>query len=388
NSANENEVLVQVPPTTAAVNVALRANALGSMVHYADYNANGTLLLQENVNYPGPADKGSVGVTVHSPGVAKVISIGNKYGLCYDAAPGPFAVSNLTAVQSVGDLWMLPNTTDYSKHFNEPINREAMQVAGKAIPHSVTFLNTSDSVVMALPDLSSYQLATCPRIANLAELMLNVNDFGAVPNDGKDDRIAIQRALDAAEKGGVYEPVYFPAGKYELSEPLFLDHLAGGGFWGDGADRSILVSTSGKGVLTSDGAGYATFVDIGFENKAGAESKTTDFDWINQQSPDKKRGNTGAALQANNFYRDRFENGGIGMAVGYNRMGDGFVIADCVFKNIHTTQGEGAAYASEGFNALTNPLVHCLFDGVDCAVNNTKGSSNFYGNRLRNIRTA
>ncbi|HET7897369.1 MAG TPA: glycosyl hydrolase family 28-related protein, partial [Flavisolibacter sp.] len=242
NSANENEVLVQVPPTTAAVNVALRANGLGSMAHYADYNANGTLLLQENVNYPGAEDRQSIGVTVHSSGAAKVISIGNKYGLSYDAAPGPFAVSNHTAVQSIGDLWMLPNTTDYSKHFNEPITREAMQAAKKALPGGVSFYNTTDSAVLSLPDLSAYKVATCPRIANLAELMLNVKDFGAVPNDGKDDRVAIQRALDAAEKGGTYEPVYFPAGRYEVGEPLFLDHLAGGGFWGDGADRTVLVS--------------------------------------------------------------------------------------------------------------------------------------------------
>lgn len=388
NDANPNEVLLKVPSTTQAVNVALRANALGSMLQYADYNASGTLLLLENVNYPGAADKRSVGVSVHSPGPSKLISLGNKYGLSYDAAPGPFEIGPTTTVQSAGDLWMLPNTTDYSKHFNEPITREAMQAAGKTVPRSVSFVAAADSASLAIPDFPLYKLATCPRIANLAELMLNVKDFGAVANDGKDDRAALQRALDAAEKGGIYEPLYFPAGKYELSEPLFLDHLAGGGFWGDGADKSILVSTSGKGVITADGAGYATFVDMGFENKAGAETKTTDFDWINPQSPDKKRGNTGAALQANMFYRNRFENGSIGMAVGRHRMGDGFMLVDCVFRNNRTAKGEGAAYASENFNALTNPLVHCLFDNVDCAVTNEKGSFNFYGNRLQNIHTA
>lgn len=388
NSANQNEVLLKVPPTTAAVNVALRANALGSMAHYADYNAGGTLLMVENVNYPGAEDKQSIGVTVQSSGAPTVISIGNKYGLSYDAAPGPFVVSSAGKVYSIGDLWMLPNTTDYSKNFNEPITKEAMQAARKTIPPGVSFVSSVDPANVSLPALPPYKVATCPRIANLAELMLNVKDFGAMPNDGKDDGAAIKKALDAAEKGGTYEPLYFPAGRYELNEPLFLDHLAGGGFWGDGADQSVLVSTSGKGVITSDGAGYSTFVDIGFENKAGAGSKTTEFDWVNQQSPDKKRGNTGAALQANNFYRNRFENGAIGMGVGKTRMGDGFMIVDCVFKNIGTAKGEGAAYASEGFNALTNSLVHCLFDNVDCAVANTKGSFNFYGNRLTNIHTA
>lgn len=388
SNAGRNEVLVKVPSTNAAVNVALRANTLGSMAHYADYNANGTLLLVENVNYLGAEDKRSTGVTVHSPGASNVISIGNKYGLSYDAAPGPFEVSPTTTVQSIGDLWMLPNTTDYSKSFNEPITTKTMQVAGKTVPQNVSFALSADSTSIRIPTFPLYKAATCPRIANLSELMLNVKDFGAVPNDGKDDGAAIKQALDAAEKGGAYEPLYFPAGKYELREPLFLDHLAGGGFWGEGTDRSVLVSTSGKGVLTSDGAGYAAFVDIGFENKPGAETKTTDFDWINQQSPDKKRGNTGAALQANMFYRNRFENGSIGIAVGNHKMGDGFMLIDCEFKNIRTAKGDGAAYASGNFNALTNPLVHCLFENADCAVLNNKGSFNFYGNRLRNIHTA
>lgn len=388
NNRGPGEVLLSVPQTRAAVNIALRANTLGSMVHYADYNANGTLLLLENANYPGPEDKSSVGVSGQSPGPARILSFGNKYGLSYDDAPGPFVVKATTRVQSTGDLWMLPNTTDYAKPFNEPITKEAMQAAGKTLPKGLHFFTAADSVAAELPDFSNYSLALFPRISNLGELMLNVEDFGAKPDDGKDDGAAIQRALDAAEKGGISAPLFFPAGRYELSAPVFLDHLAGGGFWGEGADRSILVSTTGKGVLRSDGAGYSSFVDMGFENKAGTETKTTDFDWINNQSPDKKRGNTGAALQANMFYRDRFENGSTGISVGNHRMGDGFMLVGCIFKNNQTAEGEGAAYSSEGFNVLTNPLIHCLFDKVDCAVSNAKGSFNFYGNRLTTLRTA
>ncbi|RDV16544.1 hypothetical protein DXT99_04955 [Pontibacter diazotrophicus] len=389
NGKNHLEKLLHVPQTRAAVNVVLRANTLGSMLHYADYNANGTLILLENVNYPGKDDKSSVGVMTGSKGPAKVLSYGNKYGFSYDEAPGPFAISPTTTVQSIGDLWMLPNTTDYKKPFNEPITKQAMQKAGKAVPPKVTFLTTADSSAVQLPVFPLYEVATSPRISNLAELMLNVRDFGAVPNDGIDDREAIQRALDAAViDGRASEPVYFPSGKYELSKPLFLDHLAGGGFWGDGADKSVLISTTGKGVITSDGAGYSAFVDMGFVNKAGAETKTADFDWVNDQSADKSRKKTGAALQANMFYRCKFENGSIGMAVGAHKMGDGFMIIDCVFRNIKTPKGEGAAYSSENFNVLTNPLVHCLFDDVDCAVSNKKGSFNFYGNKLTNIHKA
>lgn len=387
NGKNPAEVLLKVPQTPAAVNVALRANSLGSMARYADYGAAGTLVLLQNVNYLGGDDKSSVGVTVRSKGAARVLSIGNKYGLSYDAAPGPFVISSTTTVQSAGDLWMLPNQDDYARAFNEPITREGMLAAGKRVPPGLSFLSTKDGIGMPIPLFPLYMPAPYPRIRNLAELMLNVRDFGALPNDGKDDREAIQRALDSAEKGA-FAPLYFPAGRYELSAPIFLDHLAGGGFWGEGSDRSVLVSTTGKGVIQSDGAGYAAFVDMGFENRPGSASKTTEFDWINNEPANKKRVNTGAALQANVFYRCRFENGGVGMAVGKNRMGDSFLLMDCIFRNQVTKGGDGAAFASEGFNALTNPIVHCQFENVDCAVLNTKGSFQFYGNRLRRIRSA
>ncbi|RYZ62420.1 MAG: hypothetical protein EOO14_02340, partial [Chitinophagaceae bacterium] len=255
NGTNKNEVLLKVPETGAAVNVVLRANALGSMVHYADYGAAGTLMLLGNVNYPGADDKSSVGVRTGSNGRGTVISYGNKYALSYDEAPGPFVVSEATKVVSMGDLWMLPNTTDYKKQFNEPITKKAMERAGKQVPPNIRFPTADDAAEVQVPVFPLYKLATMPRISNLSGLMRNVKDFGALPNDGKDDREAIQKALDAAEKGGVYEPLFFPAGRYELSQPLFLDHLSGGGFWGEGDWATVLVSTTGKGVITSDGAG-------------------------------------------------------------------------------------------------------------------------------------
>src|SRR4051812_39752816 len=48
------------------------------------------------------------------------------------------------------------------------------------------------------------------------ELMsvVNVADFGAKPNDGGDDRAAIQAAINAAKAGDV---VQFGAGKYDIN---------------------------------------------------------------------------------------------------------------------------------------------------------------------------
>lgn len=47
--------------------------------------------------------------------------------------------------------------------------------------------------------------------------VVNVADYGAVPNDDKDDIYALQAAVDAVSNGGV---VYFPAGTYMLSKAL------------------------------------------------------------------------------------------------------------------------------------------------------------------------
>ncbi|AFY95365.1 right-handed parallel beta-helix repeat-containing protein [Chamaesiphon minutus] len=56
------------------------------------------------------------------------------------------------------------------------------------------------------------RLPALPKIGRLSEL---VTKFGAVPNDGKDDTVAIQNAIDAvAKKGG---SVLFPPGVYNIS---------------------------------------------------------------------------------------------------------------------------------------------------------------------------
>ncbi|RYZ62584.1 MAG: hypothetical protein EOO14_01890, partial [Chitinophagaceae bacterium] len=140
NSANAIEALLNVPQTNEKVNVMLRANTLGNMVRYANYGANGNLILLENANLPGPEDKSSVGVTTEERAKANIISLGNKYGLSYDEAQGPFLVGKRTTVRSIGDLWMLPNKTDYTKPFNEPITTAAMSRAGKTVSSNSSFL--------------------------------------------------------------------------------------------------------------------------------------------------------------------------------------------------------------------------------------------------------
>lgn len=49
---------------------------------------------------------------------------------------------------------------------------------------------------------------------------INVKDFGAIPNDGKDDSDAIQAAIDYAIKSKKSSIVYFPPGIYDLNQGI------------------------------------------------------------------------------------------------------------------------------------------------------------------------
>ncbi len=65
--------------------------------------------------------------------------------------------------------------------------------------------------------------------------VLNVIDFGAVPNDDKDDTLAIQAALDKYPNGN--RIIYLPAGEYIVSDTL---RWAGGPHSGTNQKRTIL----------------------------------------------------------------------------------------------------------------------------------------------------
>src|ERR1700733_10093998 len=47
--------------------------------------------------------------------------------------------------------------------------------------------------------------------------VIDVRDYGAVPDDGKDDTFAIQSAIEAARNGQI---VRFPPGVFEISRPI------------------------------------------------------------------------------------------------------------------------------------------------------------------------
>ncbi|HSH96467.1 MAG TPA: glycosyl hydrolase family 28-related protein, partial [Roseimicrobium sp.] len=75
------------------------------------------------------------------------------------------------------------------------------------------------------------------------DAVINVKDYGALPDDGKDDTAAIQKAI--TENVGTGRTIYFPAGTYQVSDTL--RSIDKNGKWeahitlqGDGIDKTIL----------------------------------------------------------------------------------------------------------------------------------------------------
>lgn len=102
--------------------------------------------------------------------------------------------------------------------------------------------------------------------------VLNVQDFGAVGDNTTDDAAAIQAAIDACDpnRGGT---VFFPQGRYRISETLEIAHqgtwLVGEGSIGTATEFSLgssrIVSDDGVTAISCAAAGHAT-LGYGFRN--------------------------------------------------------------------------------------------------------------------------
>ncbi|MBB74938.1 MAG: hypothetical protein CMJ75_10545, partial [Planctomycetaceae bacterium] len=87
-----------------------------------------------------------------------------------------------------------------------------------------TMLTLGATIVAVISDVDSTQPQTSAGVTNVAS-------YGAIANDGKDDTVAVQRAL-AACAGSPRRTLYFPGGRFHLSSLTFRKdvsvHLANG----------------------------------------------------------------------------------------------------------------------------------------------------------------
>lgn len=109
----------------------------------------------------------------------------------------------------------------------------------------------------------------------MPEGALNILDFGAVPNDGIEDGLAFENAIDAAVEEG--REIYIPAGEFTIQDPFYINGIIirkdnvvirGAGMW-----HTILHgNTSGFAVR----AGNISFYDFSLVGEVTSRQDTLD----------------------------------------------------------------------------------------------------------------
>jgi len=113
----------------------------------------------------------------------------------------------------------------------------------------------SGTVTVTASDGSSTQQATLtlkpiiPLPSPVPVGLVNVRLFGATGTGATDDRAAIQKAIDTATPG---QTVFFPAGRYKITDTIKLYNKNGVGFLGEGSTSEI-IHPQGNGLVLSNG---------------------------------------------------------------------------------------------------------------------------------------
>jgi hypothetical protein len=349
--------ILRTPDTDEQIDVIMKAcgGAVQAPQPLARYGASGTLLALGNNGAGGfeaPASKGTI------------VSAGNTF----QAGPqqrNPYEIGPETHLYSAGDLWFLLRP---GEEFRVPagglMDAAAMQQLGYPLPAGLQFLPTGADFP-SLPEVPAPLWTPQPVIANIADLIPSVKDWGATGDGVTDDTDALQKALEENRHG----PLYFPEGIYRLTRALFLDHRNGGWFVGAGPDKTILTNTGGGGVIRTDGCGYSAWQDLAFVSLPNGPDPAFDLSWDqrNPAPPDFM----GSALQANVFYRCHFRGGAVGLCIGREGyMGSETLVVDSTFS------GSGEGLAVRNYNALTNNAVGCTFRDNGIHLAQTAGSFN------------
>ena len=119
--------------------------------------------------------------------------------------------------------------------------RRVLILAGMVAIQSLVWANTGADPKMPesisqLPDFSyaGYRFGESPLPSSTGQI-IDVTDFGAIPDDGLDDTQSVDTAMDAARKVDGPVVLAFPPGRFILSDILFIDrshftlHGAGSG---------------------------------------------------------------------------------------------------------------------------------------------------------------
>jgi len=360
------QYLLRTPDTDAPINAVVQACSIPGDIRFVRYGAAGTLVLIGN-NAPAGIEAAN----------GTVWSLANRLGGVWREQE-PHEIGPQARAFAVADTWGLVRPDEpYQEPGNAIVTADELRTRGRPVPANVQFLEAGAE----LPELGPPEelpLAAMPIIENIGELLPSVRDYGATGDGVTDDTEALERALAAHRNAALY----VPPGRYRVRHPLFLDHRNGGWLVGAGPERTVIANVDGEedGVIRTDGCGYSAFQDLAFVAREGGDRPAFDLSW-NQQNP-APPDFLGAALQANVFYRCRFEGGAVGLSIGREGyMGSESLIVDGEFV------GCGIGLAVCNFNALSNNAVRCVFRNNGVAVSQEyAGSFNVLASRFEGSR--
>jgi len=199
----------------------------------------------------------------------------------------------------------------------------------------------------------------------LAEIK-SVKDFGAVGDGVADDTAAIQATFDAAfgsyssphgnSRRFLNRPVFFPAGNYRISKPLYLKGVTGGHIFGAGSQSTKLTYTGafngntiiGNGItalIMTNGLAYSRVEGL---NLSIGNNNATCF-YIFQDG-------TQGPTTGNTFSDVFFESASAGVLIGYQ---SDALCSENLFLNCAALSCASYGFRNISQNALNNNFVSC-----------------------------
>ncbi len=328
-----------VSPSNEKVDVLMMANGGQWPVlsktknHFVNYNAAGTVWLIGNSS-PHGADSIAVG---NAPN-ASIITMGNRV---YNGETNSLKIK-AKAKYNLGNTYSYKELTGDTK-----------------FPY-VRFFDVPDAIIdiTKVPDIPKVILPaplTKPKMNYAFSTMINVKeDFGAKGDGITDDTRALQQAFKSGNQ------IFIPEGVYRITRPLGYSHSkygktgmgAGGWLVGAGKDKTIIKRDSNNPgtVFSTEGVGYFTVQDIGFET-AKYNVKDDKVDLGSAVELEFNPDFSGSfATQEVIFYGCKFQGGRYAVSVGLKTgtMGSENMFINSVFKDAKY----GLAIGS--YNALNN----------------------------------
>ncbi|NRA97795.1 MAG: hypothetical protein HRU14_16485, partial [Planctomycetes bacterium] len=384
----ESTVLVRVPPGRDRVDLAVKGHGTaldntrrycGFTMRLVDYSAAGRLWLVAN------ADNGSLDhlATGNAPS-ALVLASGN-YTYGNDILP-IVAESVATSANLFNhNLYLNGGLPDY------PLPQPRL------VDETASFSDCAQPscAIAEIPEFVIPMPVDRPRMNTKLPGMLDVTapPYNAKGDGETDDTVAIQAAFDDAAIGDEGpdslsgKAIYFPAGTYKISDPLYYVHREapvqpsdlkfgwgelGGWIAGAGSEETFIVQEEDESVFATEGARFMSFQGITY--RATPYTPDGPIEGVPNVSLDNDE-EVGGPTNTLYFYDSHFDGGdsavGIVPVIDHNIMGSEMTFVNSKFSNART----GVYIPDTGNNAMLDGGYNVEFSNlVESAIDTGNGS--------------